>query len=95
MTLGDADNRSLLLGGEESKEATVFTPSVLPLHHFERGSSSARPLQLSHASDSTHFALGLGVPDAVQRERFSLCPVKPELLSLPCAMSPGLFLIRR
>lgn len=52
LTLGNTDNRSLLLGGEESKEATVFTPSLLPLHHFERGSSSARPLQLSRASDS-------------------------------------------
>lgn len=50
-------------------------------------------LQLS-CTEAPHFALGLCVPAAVQQERFSLCPVKPELLFSP-AMSPGLFLIRQ
>lgn len=51
----------------------------------------ASPVVVHHSS---HFALGLSVPDAVQQERFSLCPVKPELLFSP-AMSPGLFLIQQ
>lgn len=98
LTLDDTDNRWLLWFGEESKEASVCNKGSR--HVVRSGPSSLwtwqklrLPLQLS-CTAVPRFALGLGVPDAAQQERFSLCPVKPELLFSP-AMSPGLFLIQQ